>query len=361
MSEHAGEKTEKPTTRRLEEAVRKGQFSHSADLQTFFVMGGALMALRMTDTIFRNKLMPLFSYLFANLHKTEVSASNLQQQALLGAAWLGGCVGPVIITAAGAGWLAGGMQARFQTASEALRWDWERLNPMAGFGRIFSKQGLVQLLFSLGKLGVIGLLAWGTLKGVSENPIFYTSLGAADISRFVAETAFSLGSRLVIAMMFVAGVDYAYQFWKTNQDLMMTREEVKEEMKNSEGDPQMKARLRRRRKQKTQQQMLAEVPTADVVITNPTRLAIALRYDRKNMKAPTVVAKGSRLNAKKIRELAEKNHVPIMENKPLARMMFKHCRVGGEIPAELYAAVAEILAWVYRVNRYRYYSEQNRA
>ena len=120
----------------------------------------------------------------------------------------------------------------------------------------------------------------------------------------------------------------------------------------------MKARQRRRRSAKTQRQMLQEVPKADIVLTNPTHLAIALRYDRKTMKAPKIVAKGSRLNALKIREIATKNNVPIMENKPLARMLFKYGRVGKEIPAELYAAVAEVLAWVYRVNRFRYYSEQ---
>jgi flagellar biosynthetic protein FlhB len=134
---------------------------------------------------------------------------------------------------------------------------------------------------------------------------------------------------------------------------------VKEELKNSEGNPQMKARQRRRRPGKTQRQMLAEVPEADVVITNPTRLAIALRYDRKTMKAPIIVAKGSRLNAQRIRELATLHQIPIIENKPLARTMFKYGRVGGAIPAELYAAVAEVLAYVYRTNRYRYYTKQN--
>ena len=122
----------------------------------------------------------------------------------------------------------------------------------------------------------------------------------------------------------------------------------------------MKA-ARRRRKAKSKKQMLAEVPTADVIVTNPTRIAVALRYDRKTMRAPKVVAKGIRLNAKEIRELAKQHQIPIIENKPLARMLFKHAKVGAEVPANLYAAVAEVLAWVYRVNRYRYYAEQNAA
>jgi flagellar biosynthetic protein FlhB len=123
----------------------------------------------------------------------------------------------------------------------------------------------------------------------------------------------------------------------------------------------MKARRRRRRKAKTLRRMLQDVPTADVVVTNPTHIAVALRYDRKTMKAPVIVAKGARLNAQRIREIAARHQIPVIENKPLARLMFKHGRAGGEIPAQLYAAVAEILAWVYRVNRYRYYAEMNQA
>jgi flagellar biosynthetic protein FlhB len=128
---------------------------------------------------------------------------------------------------------------------------------------------------------------------------------------------------------------------------------------NSEANPQVKSRQRRRRQRHTHRKMLLDVPTADVVVTNPTHIAIALRYDRKTMSAPKIIAKGTRLNAQRIREIARQHQVPILENKPLARMMFKYGRLGGEVPAQLYAAVAEILAWVYRVNRFRYYSEEN--
>jgi len=138
----------------------------------------------------------------------------------------------------------------------------------------------------------------------------------------------------------------------------MTKQELKDELKNSEVSQRIKS-ARRKRRAITKAQALADIPKADVIVTNPTHIAIALRYDRKSMRAPKVVAKGIRLNAQKIREIAQQHQVPIFENKPLARMLFKHGRVGGEIPAELYAAVAEILAWVYRVNRYRYYAEQN--
>jgi flagellar biosynthetic protein FlhB len=164
--------------------------------------------------------------------------------------------------------------------------------------------------------------------------------------------------RVSLALVVIAAADYGYQFWKTGRDLMMTKEELKEEAKSTEGNPQIK-NARRRRKSASKAKQLAEVAKADVVVTNPTHIAIALRYDRKTMKAPKVVAKGIRLNAQKIREIAVQHQVPIMENKPLARTLFKHAKVGGEVPAQLYAAVAEVLAWVYRINRFRYYSERN--
>jgi flagellar biosynthetic protein FlhB len=138
---------------------------------------------------------------------------------------------------------------------------------------------------------------------------------------------------------------------------MMTKEEVKEEAKSSEGNPQVRAAQKKRRREVSMRRMLSEVPRADVIVTNPTHLSVALRYDRKTMKAPKIIAKGSRLNALRIREIARQHQIPIIENKPVARLMFKYGKVGGEIPAQLYAAVAEILAWVYRVNAYRYHKE----
>jgi flagellar biosynthetic protein FlhB len=181
-----------------------------------------------------------------------------------------------------------------------------------------------------------------------------------DVSRvgaFIANSSFNIVLRIIFALLVLAAADYGYQFWRTQRDLMMTKEELVEEAKNQEGNPRVKA-ARRRRQSATQRRMLAEVPRADVIVANPTHLAVALRYDPKAMRAPRVVAKGARLNALRIREVAQQHQVPIVENKPLARLLFKHARIGGEIPAQLYAAVAEILAYVYRVNAYRYYREQ---
>lgn len=359
MSEHAGEKTEQPTPRRLEEAVNRGQFARSAEVQTVFVIGAALLAFKLTGSELWTRLSAAQYSVFSHLHDIQLSLDSLPRQALDGALILGLCVAPLCVVTVVSALLAGGIQSRFQTASEALEPRWERLNPVEGLKRIFSFRSAVPTGVSLLKLSVVGALAYGQAKEILSDPIFYASVNPARIASFFADSGAALIARVGLALVFIAAADYAYQWWQTNKDLMMTKEEVKEEMKSTEGNPEVKSRLRRRRRVKTMRQMLTEVPKADVVVTNPTHLAVALRYDRKTMKAPRIVAKGSRLNALRIREIATKHQVPIVENKPLARLMFKYGKVGGEVPAQLYAAVAEVLAWVYRVNRYRYYSEQN--
>jgi flagellar biosynthesis protein FlhB len=358
MSQSAGEKTEQATPKRLEEALKKGQFPRSAEVQTVFVLGAALIALRMSGPDAWERLARAFQGIYINLHKTSLAQENLQGYLINGVLLFAVCVGPILICTMASALLAGGIQSRFNTASDALDPDWQRVNPAAGFSRIFSAKSFVPTGLSMLKLGIIGAVCWSAVRNILQDPIFSTVLGPAEIGRFLSQAAFDLGTRVILVLGAIAGADYGYQYWRTTKDLMMTKEELKEEIKNSEGDPHMKARQRRRRSTRTQRQMLQEVPKADVILTNPTHLAIALRYDRKTMKAPKIVAKGSRLNALKIREIATRNNVPIMENKPLARLLFKHGRVGGEIPAELYAAIAEVLAWVYRVNRFRYYTEQ---
>ncbi len=359
MSEQAGEKSEQATQKRLDEAVKRGQFAKSAEVQTIFVVMSALLALKFTGHEMMNHLAQAHVTILGHLSDIPLSINVLQAYAINGVVVFAACVGPVVIATMIGGLLAGVLQNRFQTSSEALELKWERLNPAEGFQRLFSVRSAVPTIVAVLKLGLIGTLSYSEIKQVLSDPVFYTAIDLARIAEFLADAAFRITLRVGAVLGVIAGIDYAYQVWRTNQDLMMTKDEVKEEMKNTEGNPQIKARQRRRRATKSQRRMLQDVPTADVIVTNPTHLAVALRYDRKTMKAPRIVAKGSRLNALKIREIAAKHQVPIVENKPLARMMFKYGKVDGEIPAQLYSAVAEVLAWVYRVNRYRYYAEQN--
>ncbi len=361
MSEDAGEKTELPTQRRLDEAVNQGQFARSAEVQTVFVLFGSLMAIRFTGRTVWDSLATVQVSMLGHLNDMPLSLDAMQGYAVKSALVFSACVAPIVLTTMVSGLVAGGIQSRFQTASEALSVKWERLNPVEGLKRVFSARALAPTALSMAKLAVIGGFSYSRVRETLNDPIFYTTVDITSISNFLAGAATRIITTIAVSLGVIAAIDYTYQFWRTSQDLMMTKEEVKEEMKNMEGNPHVKARMRRRRPAKTQRQMLADVQTADVIVTNPTHLAVALRYDRKTMKAPRIVAKGSRLNALRIREVAGQFQVPIVENKPLARMMFKYGKVGGEIPAQLYAAVAEILAYVYRINRYRYYAEQNQA
>jgi flagellar biosynthesis protein FlhB len=358
MSEFTGEKTEQPTPRRLEDALKKGQIARSGEVQTVFVLLGGLAAMAFSGQDIWKQLVGSMVVSLGHLHDTPVSGDALQGYAITGTLVLMKCLGPVLVATALSGLLAGAVQNRFNTASEALTPNWNRLNPVENFKRLFSTQMLAPTAISMTKLAVIIALTYSEVVSILNDPIFTTSVSVSRMATFLAETSMRIFLRVSLALLVIAAADYGYQWWRNHREMMMTREELKEEMKNTEGNPMIKS-ARRRRRAVSKRKMLADVPTADVVVTNPTHLAIALRYNRKSMRAPRVVAKGIRLNAERIREIARQHHIPIIENKPLARMLFRHAKVGREIPASLYAAVAEVLAWVYRVNRYRYYAEGN--
>jgi flagellar biosynthesis protein FlhB len=358
MTEFHGEKTEQPTPRRLEEAAKKGQVPRSAEVQTVAAMLGALLAMMFGGQEIWRRLVETFSGMLGHLHTISLSADSMQGHVIVGVVVFAACAGPLVGAVMLSGLLAGAVQSRFQTASEVLSIDWNRVNPAQGLHRLFSFQSAAPTVVAVLKISVLMALTYSQIISILKDPIFYSAVNPGRIGQFLASTSFSIILRVCGALVIIAALDYTYQWWKTSRDLMMTKDEVKEETKNAEGNPLVKNMMRRRQRH-TQRRMLLEVPKADVVLTNPTHLAVALRYDRKTMKAPKVVAKGSRLNAAQIREIAQRHQVPVVENKPLARLLFKHARVGAEIPAQLYAAVAEILAWVYRVNRYRYYTESN--
>jgi len=360
MSEQVGEKTELPTQRKIEDALKKGQIARSPEVQTVFVLLSGLCALMFAGHEMWQLLVGTTVRTLGHLHDTPLTASSLQGYGISGTLLLLKCAGPVVLATLVGGVLAGTIQNRFNTASEALTPNWGRLNPIEGFKRVFSTHMLVPTALSATKLLVVLVLSYTEIRSVLDDPIFTSSVSLGRMAAFLGETGLRICFRVTLALVVIAAADYGYQFWRNHQDLMMTKDEVKEESKNTEGNQQIK-NARRRRRKASKAKELAEVPKADVIVVNPTHIAIALRYDRKKMRAPKIVAKGIRLNAQKIRELAEQHQVPVIQNVPLARMLFKHGKVGGEVPSQMYAAVAEVLAWVYRVNRYRYYAEQNQA
>ena len=329
MSESSvGEKTEQASPKRLEEAFKKGQFAKSKEVQTVFVLVAAMIALMFSGGEIWQSMANTQAAMLSHLHDTPLTVSAMQGYAVNGVLLFGHCVWPVLAATILASLLAGGMQSRFRTASEALEINWERLDPVAGMKRVFSVKSVVPTLIGVAKLAVIIALSYGVIKSVLSDPIFHSSVSVARIAGFMAESSFRIVLRVAMALLVLAVVDYGYQVWNTNQDMMMTKQEVKDESKNTEGNPQVRAQQRRKQRANTKRKMLMEIPKADVVVVNPTHIAIALRYDRKTMKAPRIVAKGSRLNALRIREIAREHQVPIIENKPLARLMFKYGRVG---------------------------------
>ena len=358
MSEDAGEKTEQPTPKKLEEARERGQIARSSEVQTVFVLGASLAALVLTGRESWDLMAASMATVLGHLHDTPLDAASMQGYALRSALVALRCAGPVVLAAMVGGTLAGAVQNRFSTTPEALALNWERLNPVEGLSRLVSPRAAVPTLVALFKLSVILLLSYSAIQEVLSDPVFASSVSVGRLASFMAEASLHIFLRILLALGVIAAGDYAYQFWQTRRDQMMTRQEVQDEAKSTEGNPQIKS-ARRRMMSRSKRKMLADVPQADVVVTNPTHYAVALRYDRKTMRAPIIVAKGVRRNALQIKDIARQHQVPVVENKPLARLMYKHGKVGGQIPAELYVAVAEVLAWVYRVNRYRYYAEEN--
>jgi len=259
-----------------------------------------------------------------------------------------GVLFPILGTALLAGVAINLVQVGFLFTTKSLGMKLNRISPISGFKRMFSMNTLVDLFKSLLKLAFIGYVVYSDYKGLIDQ--FPGYLGQ-DIYTSILQymrTAFTIALKICIAMAFVAAADFLYQWWKYEKDLRMTKQEVKDEYKNIEGDPQVKNRIRQKQRQMSAMRMMSRVPEADVVITNPTHYAVALKYEENTSSAPIVIAKGQDYLARKIKEVAIENKVHIVEDKPLAQALFKMCEIDDEIPAEFYQAVADILVFVYR-------------
>jgi flagellar biosynthetic protein FlhB len=239
-------------------------------------------------------------------------------------------------------------QTQFLWASKKIGFDAKRLNPLEGFKRIFSKHGLIELLRSLLKLGLVSWVAYGFLRTNADQLILLLQHDlTTSVSKFVG-LAISLTIRVGGMYLILAAADYAYQRWELYKNLRMSKEEIKEENKRSEGDPMLKSRVRGMQRQMARGRMMANVPKATVVITNPTHLAVAIEY-QDGMQAPKVLAKGPYRVAERIVKIAKEHHVPVIQNIPLARALYKTVEVGQEISPDLYLAIAEVLAYVYKL------------
>ncbi len=349
------ERTEPASPRRIEQAREKGQVAQSRELTTVAILlaaGGSLIAMgdglmehlralmRNSLTLDRNVIFnPDQMLLQLHLHSLDILLAILP---FLGLMLVVTVASSVVIS----GWLL---------SVQALAPDFSRLNPLKGVTRIISWSGMVEMLKAVAKSALIGGVAlwvvWEDVDGVISLVAEPLEVGLPHLARMVGFTFMAVSG----SMLLIVAIDIPFQLWNHSRQLKMSKEEVLQENKETEGDPQVKARIRQLQRESARRRMMTEVPKADVIITNPTHYAVALRYQEGKMGAPQVVAKGAALLAQRIRELGEENRVPILESPPLARALYRHAELGQEIPAKLYTAVAEVLAYVYQLRRYRTY------
>ncbi|MCG3180656.1 MAG: Flagellar biosynthetic protein FlhB [Phycisphaerae bacterium] len=345
--EEMGEKTERPTPHKLQEARESGQVAKSTDLTAALALLGALVTLNLLGPSILRQLAGLTGRMLGGDGSLRPESMLASARASFSTA--ANVVLPLVLAAAAAAFLANLVQVGFIATWRPVMPDFNKINPIAGLGRLFSSRNLVKMLVNIGKIVLIAWVCWATISARMEEITglmsldFWGSVGAS------AELVYVLAIRVSLVLLVLAILDFAFQRYQHEKQLMMSRHELREELKRMEGDPTLRARRRNVARQLAMQRIAAEVPRADVIVTNPTHVAVALKYDPQAMGAPRVVAKGADLMAEQIRKIAIQNRVPIVRRAPLARALFAACDIGDQVPVKFYKAVAEVLAYVYEL------------
>ena len=347
-----GEKTEPATAKKLSDARKEGQVCKSKELDQAVTLVALFLTLKVLVSFMGSNFVQLFYDIYNKIPETatardvsSVAVMSYLHHAVLASVKL---AGPFFAAGVVVSFLINIVQVKWQVSAKPLKPKPDKFNPVNGFKRMFSKDSLFELVKSIAKITLIAIIAYTTLKSHLEEIFLLYHITLQQAIAQIGTLVIDVGFRISIIYCIIGAVDYLYQKHKFNEDMKMTKQEVKDEMKNSEGDPQIKGKQRQRMQEASRRRMMQDVPKADVVITNPTHYAVALKYDAGTGTAPILVAKGADLIAQRIKEIAKENHVEIVENKPLARMIYTNVEIGREIPPELYQAVAEILAAVYR-------------
>lgn len=348
MPEQQELRTEKPTHRKREKARERGKVARSNELVAGFVIIGGVAFLQL--------LFPWWIDRYSEIAvKYLGGAGQMQMTSDMRAVTISALLEffkmllPFFAAMMGIALAGNYLQVGFLVSTEPISLNLGKLDPVQGFKRLFSTQSLYTLALGLVKAMLVGLVFYYSIRGSIQSYFALGDCGLQETMGYVARQAFSTSLRAAVVLLAIGVVDYAYQRRQFTKSLMMTKQELKEEYKELEGSPLIKSRIRATQRALARQRMMKAVPTADVVITNPVHIAVALKYDPAGMGAPAVVAKGKRLIAEKIKEIAAANGVPIFENRPLARSLFELVEIGSEIPASLYKAVAEVLSFVYRL------------
>lgn len=346
--ENRDERTEEATPRRREEARKKGNVAKSMELNYALVFLTGVTSVYFFITHMYRNIRQVFLYFFSHL-TYELTVNNVYALALMLVQQIAIILFPILLALIVISIFSNVAQIGFMASAEALEPKFERVNPLSGAKRLFSMRGMVELLKSILKIVIIGYVVYFTIKSGYEDYVMLSYSPVNTTIVFALEVVFKVALRAGLAMLVLALFDFGYQRWQHSQELRMTLQEVKEEYRNTEGDPLVKSRIRSLQREMARRRMMEEVPKADVVITNPTHYAVAIQYDPDTMSAPKVVAKGQRMIAQKIREIAEKNRIPLVENPPVARAIYAAVDVGDEVPEEYYTVIAEILAFVYKL------------
>jgi len=358
--EDKSSKTEEATPKKRQEAFEQGNFAKAEEIQVVFSLIASFIVVLFVAVRASEQISMLMSYVYGNLAKYKLTHEVVSAYAVTGGSAMLALLGPALALAVVFSILAGGMQTRFQLTPKVLQFKGSKINPISGFKQKYGPQALMKFVIDLLKFCTIAFVIWVGVQRVVAHEIFHTRVEPIQIGRFIQSTTLYLLTQLIIAMAVIAAINFIYQRHKTNKGMMMSKNDLKDESKQAEGDPMVKNARRQMARQMIERQMFAAVPEADMVVTNPTHFAVALRYDRSQDQAPMVLAKGKNLIAQKIKKLARDHGVPVVENRPVARALYKFGKPGQTVPPQMYKVVAEVLAFVYRNNRNFFYQRQRR-
>ncbi len=350
-SDDSGEKTEEPSQYRIDEARKKGDVASSKELNSVLILTGAFTVLVLSSLYIFEVMSEYIEWLYGleitKAYEKEMSARIFKETFIS----VGKCIAPVFITSFILGVLAQVMQVGILYAPEAVALKFDRIHPKNGLKRIFSKKAIAEVIKGVLKFSIVLAITYFVINQNMTSFIGFLHTEAPEAFSYGKVFAFKLAASIMIGLFIVAVADFAWEKYAYKEKLRMTKQQVKEETKEKDGNPEVKQKIRAIQREMAQKRMIADVPKADVIVTNPTHISIVLRYDNAVMVAPQVIGKGQDHLALRIREIAKEHDIPIVENVPLARALYKTVKVGEGVPRSLYKAVAEILAFVYKIKQ----------
>lgn len=354
-----GEKTEPATGKKLQDARNEGQVAKSQELSSALSLIALFLTLKIFISFIGENLFHVFAVTYNKIPDViddSIGGMSMRSATTVINNTMGiilKIVAPVFLIGVCVALISNILQVKWKVTTKPMRPKLSKINPLSGFKRIFSKNSLFELLKSIAKVFLILYVAYTSIKDHQNDLFLLYDIPLMQVILLVGSIVMDAGLKISLVYLLVGIGDWIYQKHKFKEDMKMTKQEVKDEYKNTEGNPEVKGRQRSRMREASQRRMMQELPNADVVITNPTHYAVAIRYDASQYTAPIVVAKGENYLAAKIKEAAKEHRIEIVENKPLARMLYANVDVGEEVPPELYQAVAEVLAFVYSLRENR--------